>query len=58
MRLGELLLKDKHITHSQLKAVLIIQEEIGGMIGQILLENNCINEEILISYLLKQSQIQ
>ena len=58
MKLGELLLEDNYISNSQLKAVLTIQENIGGLTGEILMDNSCISKNILDFYLSKQKELQ
>ena len=56
-RLGEILIDDDIITQKQLKAALDQQREGGGFLGQILIEQNAVSQDTLISYLAKQCQI-
>ncbi|MEW6430102.1 MAG: hypothetical protein AB1730_01230 [Myxococcota bacterium] len=54
IRLGDLLVKAKVITESQLKAALGEQQRWGGKLGEILVRMNILTEEMLVKALSKQ----
>lgn len=54
IRLGDLLVKAKVITESQLKAALGEQQRWGGKLGEILVRMNIVTEEMLVKALSKQ----
>ncbi|MBP7585749.1 MAG: hypothetical protein KBA61_17020 [Spirochaetes bacterium] len=53
-QLGELLLEEKAISDSQLRAALTMQHVLGGKLGEILLSHNCITKETLDDCLSRQ----
>lgn len=55
--LGEILVEDGLLTSDQLKEALAVQEEKGGLIGQVLIGKKFIDEDILIGALGKQFKI-
>lgn len=54
IRLGDLLVKAKVITESQLKAALGEQQRWGGKLGEILVRMNILSEDMLVKALSKQ----
>jgi type IV pilus assembly protein PilB len=56
-RIGEILIEDGLLSKAQLEEALAHQKEKGGLIGNILVEKNFVNEESLISALGKQSKV-
>lgn len=54
IKLGDLLLKARAITDSQLKAALSEQQKWGGRLGEILVRMNILTEEMLVKALSKQ----
>lgn len=58
IRLGDLLVKAKVITESQLKAALGEQQRWGGKLGEILVRMNIVTEEMLVKALSKQLSLQ
>lgn len=57
IRLGELLVKAKVISDSQLKAALNEQQKWGGKLGEILVRMNILTEDMLVKALSKQLNI-
>jgi hypothetical protein len=57
MRLGDLLVKAKVISESQLKAALNEQQRWGGKLGEILVRMNILSEEMLVKALSKQLNV-
>ena len=57
IRLGDLLVKAKVITDSQLKAALAEQQKWGGKLGELLVRMNFLTEEMLVKALSKQLSI-
>jgi len=53
-QLGEILLEEKAISGSQLRAALTMQHVLGGKLGEILLSHNCITKETLDDCLSRQ----
>lgn len=54
IRLGDLLLKAKIISESQLKMALVEQQRWGGKLGEILVRMNIVAEDLLVKALSKQ----
>ena len=54
IRLGDLLIKAKVITDSQLKSALAEQAKWGGRLGEILVRMNIVTEDMLVKALSKQ----
>ena len=54
IKLGDLLLKARAITDTQLKAALSEQQKWGGRLGEILVRMNILTEEMLVKALSKQ----
>ncbi|GMU61109.1 MAG: hypothetical protein AMXMBFR34_28720 [Myxococcaceae bacterium] len=57
IRLGDLLVKARVITESQLKAALNEQQRWGGKLGEILVRMNILTEEMLVKALSKQLNV-
>jgi len=57
IRLGDLLVKAKVITESQLKAALNEQQKWGGKLGEILVRMNILTEDMLVKALSKQLNV-
>jgi hypothetical protein len=57
IRLGDLLVKAKVITESQLKAALSEQQKWGGKLGEILVRMNILSEDMLVKALSKQLNV-
>ncbi|MEW5741795.1 MAG: hypothetical protein AB1938_22940 [Myxococcota bacterium] len=57
IRLGDLLVKAKVISESQLKAALNEQQRWGGKLGEILVRMNILTEEMLVKALSKQLNV-
>ena len=58
IKLGDLLVKAKVLTESQLKAALAEQQRWGGKLGEILVRMNALTEEMLVKALSKQLGLQ
>ena len=56
-KLGEILIEDGLLTRAQLEEALVHQREEGGLIGQVLIDMNLVDEAHLVSALGKQFQI-
>ena len=56
-KIGEILIEDGLLSKAQLEEALAYQKEKGGLIGQILIERNFVQEESLIGALGKQFKI-
>lgn len=54
IRLGDLLIKAKVISESQLKAALVEQQKWGGKLGELLVRMNFVTEDMLVRALSKQ----
>lgn len=57
IRLGDLLVKAKVVSESQLKAALAEQQKWGGRLGEILVRMNLVTEDMLVKALSKQLNI-
>lgn len=57
MRLGDLLIKAKVISESQLKAALAEQQKWGGRLGELLVRMNFLSEDMLVKALSKQMNV-
>lgn len=57
IRLGDLLIKAKVITESQLKAALAEQQKWGGKLGELLVRMNFLTEDMLVKALSKQMNV-
>lgn len=58
IKLGDLLVKAKVLTETQLKAALAEQQRWGGKLGEILVRMNALSEEMLVKALSKQLGLQ
>lgn len=58
IRLGDLLVKAKVVSESQLKAALAEQQKWGGRLGEILVRMNLVTEDMLVKALSKQLNVQ
>ena len=56
-KIGEILIEDGLLSKAQMEEALAYQKEKGGLIGQILIERNFVQEESLIGALGKQFKI-
>ena len=57
IRLGDLLVKAKVISDSQLKAALAEQQKWGGKLGELLVRMNFLTEDMLVKALSKQMNV-
>ncbi len=57
IRLGDLLVKAKVVSDTQLKAALAEQQKWGGRLGEILVRMNLVNEDLLVKALSKQLNV-
>ncbi len=57
IRLGDLLVKAKVVSESQLKAALAEQQKWGGRLGEILVRMNLVTEDMLVKALAKQLNV-
>ena len=57
IRLGDLLVKAKVVTESQLKAALAEQQKWGGKLGELLVRMNFLTEDMLVKALSKQMNV-
>lgn len=57
IRLGDLLVKAKVISESQLKAALAEQQKWGGKLGELLVRMNFLTEDMLVKALSKQMNV-
>ena len=57
IRLGDLLVKAKVVSESQLKAALAEQQKWGGRLGEILVRMNLVTEDMLVKALSKQLNV-
>jgi hypothetical protein len=57
IRLGDLLIKAKVISESQLKAALAEQQKWGGKLGELLVRMNFLTEDMLVKALSKQMNV-
>jgi hypothetical protein len=58
IRLGDLLVKAKVVSESQLKGALAEQQKWGGKLGEILVRMNLVTEDMLVKALSKQLNVQ
>ena len=58
IKLGDLLVKAKVLSESQLKSALTEQEKWGGKLGEILVRMNALTEDMLVKALAKQTGVQ